>query len=107
MKEELKMDFFLRNLEVVEVLYESEKAYQVKVKFVSKIVSCCHVCGTNLEDEVSKLVGIGPSCSKKLGLRRPTKNDANAFMAEFEALITTVGIIGPIWVAKGQIKRIV
>lgn len=104
LQKQLDMKFFLRNLEVVEVLSETPKAYMVKIQFVSKIACNCHVCGRPLDTEVSRAVGIGPVCAVKIGLIRPTLNDAQSTINELEALCRTIGTIGPVWVPKSQIK---
>jgi hypothetical protein len=101
---ELNMEFFLRNLEVVEVLHETTNAYQVKVKFLSMIASSCHLCGRPLDNEISRLTGIGPSCAKKLGLSRPNINEAHKTITELEHLCSQIGVIGPLWLPKSQIK---
>lgn len=105
-KEEAKMDFFLRNLEIVEVLDETARAYQVQVRFVSKIVKNCCACGKALDNEISKATGIGPTCAKKIGLSRPSLNDAQKTIIELEALCVKIGLIGPLWIPKSQIKLI-
>ncbi len=57
---ELNLQFFFRNLIVDEVLAETAKAVQVKVRFNSRITTCCHICGLGLDNEISKACGIGP-----------------------------------------------
>lgn len=102
---QLSMAFFLRNLEVTEVLNETPKAYEVKVNFVSKIACNCHVCGRALDNEISKATGIGPTCAAKIGLSRPNISDAHKTIQELEDLCRQIGTIGPIWIPKSQIKK--
>lgn len=104
LKMEQGLPYFFRNLEVTEVLNETQKAYQLKVKFVSKIVTSCHVCGLHLDTDVSRATGIGPVCADRLGLKRPTLETAQETLRAIDALCSSVGIIGPIWVPKSQIK---
>lgn len=104
LQNELHMDFFLRNLEVTQVVAETAKAYQMKVKFVSRIACNCHVCGRALDNEISKAVGIGPVCAEKIGLSRPSLSDAQRTIDELESLCRKIGEIGPLWVPKSQIK---
>lgn len=101
---DLNMDYFFRNLEIVDVANETAKAYQVTVKFVSKVVTSCHVCGRDLDTEVSKACGIGPVCADRLGLPRPTLERAEETLKALEALCGQLGTIGPIWLPKSQIK---
>lgn len=103
---EKQMQYFFRNLEVVEVLGETPKAYKVNVKFVSRIVTNCHICGRDLDTEVSRATGIGPVCAKKIGLPLPTLATAQDTLKALEAMVAGIGTIGPIWVAKSQIKAV-
>lgn len=106
LKADLNMEYFFRNLEVMEVLAETPRAYQVKVKFVSKIVTSCHICGAELDTDVSRATGIGPVCAKRIGLQRPTLATAQETLKAIDALCSSVGTLGPVWVPKSQIKNI-
>lgn len=101
---DLSLDFFFRNVEVVEVINETYKAYQLKVKFVSQIVTSCHICGRDLDTEISRATGIGPVCADKMGLPRPTLATAQDTLAAIDALCVKIGSVGPIWIPKSQIK---
>lgn len=103
---DLGMEYFFRNLEIVEVLTETAKAYQLKVKFVSKIVTSCHVCGRDLDTDVSKSCGIGPVCADRLGLPRPTLETAHLTLQALDALCGNIGVVGPIWLPKSQVRAI-
>lgn len=102
---DLGMDYFFRNLEVTEVLNETVKAYQVKVQFVAQIVTSCHICGRDLDTEVSRATGIGPVCADKMGLPRPTLATAQETLQAIDALCKQIGAVGPIWIPKSQIKN--
>lgn len=101
---DLNMQYFFRNLEIVEIKNETAKAYQVQVKFVSKIVTSCHICGKELDTDVSRATGIGPTCAKRLGIPRPTLATANDTLALIDGLCQSLGVVGPIWIPKSQIK---
>lgn len=105
LQKQLELNFFLRNLEVVEVISETPKAYMVRVKFVSKIACNCHVCGRPLDNAISKATGIGPICAVKIGLTRPSLSNAQATIDELEALCVQIGTLPAVWVPKSQIKR--
>lgn len=102
---ELNMEVFFRNLEVMEVCRETSKAYEVKVKFVSTIVTSCHVCGRELDTDVSRAVGIGPVCADKLGIPRPTLENAHETLKLIDAKCSEIGTLGPFWIPKSQIKN--
>ena len=103
---DLGMQYFFRNLNVVEVVSESQKAFQVKVSFVSKIVTSCHICGRELDTDVSRATGIGPVCADRLGIKRPTLATASETLDAIDALCKNLGTIGPVWLPKSQIKQI-
>jgi hypothetical protein len=101
-----EMPYFFRNLEVVEIKNETAKAYQLTVKFVSKIVTSCHICGKDLDTDISRATGIGPVCADRLGIRRPTLETAHETLQAIDALCRNLGIIGPLWIPKSQIKTV-
>lgn len=100
---ELKLQYFFRNIIIVEVLAETSKAIQVKLRFNDKVTTVCHLCGLGLDTEVSKATGIGPVCAKRLGFKRVTLNDASAILAKVTDEAKIAGTIGPIWLPKSQI----
>lgn len=100
----LKLRIFFRNLIIEEVISETNKAIQVKVSFNSKITTYCHCCGLNLDNEVSKAMGIGPVCAKKyFGFKKVSLTDAMAVLTKIEEEAKIAGVIGPIWIPKSQI----
>lgn len=101
--EENKVPHAFRNLEIVEIFRESAKAIQVRIKYVSKIATSCHLCGQPLDTEISRACGIGPVCAEKLGFKRPKLADAALILAELEKLAQQIGVLGPVWLAKSQI----
>jgi len=104
-KRELEMEIFFCNVEVVEVLAETFKAVRARIKFVSKIAESCHMCGRSLDDEVSKATGVGPICIKRLGIKKASVENAHLIIAELDRLVEHLGVTGPFWIPKSQIKR--
>jgi hypothetical protein len=100
---ELGLQFFFRNLIVESVEAETAKAVLIKVRFNSKVATCCHICGLNLDNEISQACGIGPVCAKRLGFKRVTMSDAAAVLARVEEESKIAGVIGPIWIPKRQL----
>lgn len=100
------MQYFFRNLEVTEVKNETAKAFQVNVKFVSRIITSCHICGRELDTDVSRATGIGPVCADKLGIARPTLETAHQTLEAIDVLCKNLGTIGPIWLPKSQVKTV-
>lgn len=97
------MEFFFRNLEISEMLDETSRAIEIKVKFVSDIQNSCHMCGRSLDCEISRATGIGPVCIKKIGVKRPSKATAQEMLKAIDQLTERIGEIGPIWIPKSQI----
>lgn len=98
------IDIFFRNLEITQVLDESVRGVNCKIKFVSEVASACHICGLPLDTEISRACGIGPVCCGRLGIDRPDKYTAPQILAKIEEYAKKVGEIGPFWIAKSQIK---
>jgi hypothetical protein len=101
--QDAKAPVAFRNFEVVEMLRESAKAIQVRVRMASKIASSCHLCGQPLDTEISRASGVGPVCAEKLGFKRPKLTDAADILAKLDKMAQDFGIIGPVWIPKSQI----
>jgi len=83
----------------------SPKAIRVKGKMTFTDVGCCRCCGKDLTDWISKASGIGPTCAKYMGIKRPTKK---AEIAEFNKnLKEKIDEIGEFefWIPKSHIKN--
>lgn len=90
-----------RNIEVRQVLRESERAILVRAKLSAKPAVNCHICGRALDDEKSIATGIGPTCAKKIGVTREL--DKYELLKVIEDLVEKTGII-ELWIPKSQIK---
>lgn len=99
---ELNLRYFFRNLIIDEVLAETPKALQVKVRFNDKVTTCCHLCGLGLDTEISKATGIGPVCAKKIGFKRVSMADAGAILAKIKEEAQMAGVL-TLWLPKSQI----
>lgn len=100
-----QIKMFFRNLEIKEILDETKKAIQVKIQFLSCIASSCHCCGKKLDTEISRACGIGPVCAVHIGLDRPTIENSQETLRLLDEFAKRVGILGPFWIPKRQIKR--
>ena len=101
---ELGLTHVFRNLLVTEVLRETPKAYQVRVRFMSEIAKVCHLCGTQLDDPLSQATGIGPVCAKKIGIKRATADKAKEVLNGIREYVESVGEVGPVWISKTRVK---
>lgn len=77
-------------LEVVGYSPTQRNFYQVRINATGS-VNVCRVCGKSLTDHNSKVSGIGPVCAKNLGLGNTYKISIQQFMADWAAMVNTVG----------------
>lgn len=103
-KEEHNTGYAFRNLKVLKILKETERAYQMDVEFFGGIASSCGCCGRDLDNAVSKAVGIGPICAEKIGLPRPTLETAKEILEELEKKSKAQGVFNGVWIPKSQVK---
>ena len=104
MKKKLKMMVFFSNLEVVQVLNENEHGYRANVRFVSGVCTNCHCCGKDLDTEVSRASGIGPTCAKKyFSIKRATMDMAQKILDLLDKYCLEVGVIENVWIPKDKI----
>ena len=92
-------------LTVTKVLRETERAYQVVGKMNTSDVSSCRCCGLDLTDWRSQATGVGPVCSKSLGIPYVKKEEDIAVYKKLLKLkIDKIGDL-TFWLAKSQIKE--
>ena len=87
-----------------EVIKETRGMYYMNLQGKAEPTSKCLVCGKNLTNPVSKLYGIGPECSEKVGLIRieseeETKEKLKHIIEQIDDIIWTG------WVIKSAIKE--
>ena len=99
------MDFFWRKLIIEEVIDEKEKSLNIKISFSANVGKYCHICGSVLDNEVSRAAGIGPTCAKKVGVQRPNKENTKVILKELEEVAKKLGVIGPVWISKRSIIK--
>ncbi len=102
-KDEFNLDVIFRNLKVVKVHRETDKAYQVDFQLFGGVARCCGICGRELDNEISKAAGIGPVCATKLGFPRPTIESAEKINKMIEEKFRQAGTIEKKWIPKSQI----
>ena len=90
-------------LTVTKVLRETEKAYQVVGKMNTSDVSSCRCCGKDLTDWRSQATGVGPVCSKSLGIPYvKNEEDVAVYKKLLKLKIDKIGDL-TFWLAKSQI----
>ena len=88
---------------ISKVLKETDKAYQVVGKLTVSDVSSCRVCGRDLTDWRSQATGVGPVCSKSLGIPYVKKEeDVMVYKKLLKLKIDKIGDL-TFWLAKSQI----
>jgi len=92
-------------LTITKVLRETAKAYQVVGKMNTSDVSSCRCCGKDLTDWRSQATGVGPVCSKSLGIPYVKKEeDVVVYKKLLKIKIDKIGDL-TFWLAKSQIKE--
>ena len=87
-----------------EVIKETRGMYYMSLKGKAEPTSKCLVCGRVLLNPVSKLYGIGPECSEKVGLIRiESKEEAKEKLKHIMEQIDDIIWTG--WVIKSAIKE--
>lgn len=87
-----------------EVIKETRGMYYMNLQGKSEHTSRCLVCGKPLTNPVSKLYGIGPECSEKVGLIRiESEEEAKEKLKQIMEQIDDISWSG--WVIKSAIKE--
>lgn len=90
---------------VSEINALTAKAVRVKGKMTFTDVGCCRCCGKDLTDWISKASGIGPTCAKYMGIKRPTtKSEIEEFNKNLKEKIDEIGEF-EFWIPKSHIKN--
>jgi hypothetical protein len=91
-KKEKSIDFHPILVDVTEVMVMSNKAFKLKAKLTKENGGICRCCGKTLTDEMSRMTGIGPVCSKYVGVEHPSnKADLPQYREEINKKIDEVG----------------
>lgn len=87
-----------------EVIKETRGMYYMNLQGKAEPTSKCLVCGKTLINPISKLYGIGPECSEKVGLIRiESEEEAREKWNELVKQIGNIKWTG--WVIKSAIKE--
>lgn len=87
-----------------EVIKETRGMYQMKLHGKAEPTSKCLVCGKGLTNSISKLYGVGPECSDKIGLIRiESEEEAKEKLKHIMDQIDDISWSG--WVIKSAIKE--
>lgn len=87
-----------------EVIKETRGMYYMSLQGKAEPISRCLVCGKSLTNPISKLYGIGPECSEKVGIIRiESEEEAREKWNELVQQIGNIKWEG--WVIKSAIKE--
>lgn len=86
-----------------EVIKETRGMYYMNLQGKAEPTSKCLVCGKNLTNPISKLYGIGPECSEKVGLIIESEEEAKEKLKHIMEQIDDISWSG--WVIKSSIKE--
>jgi hypothetical protein len=85
--------------EVVDVLNETPKAYQVSLKLSAQRTDRCCICGLHLTDPQSVAAGIGPICASRVGVPH-----GDASLVELNRVLNSTAIVTT-WLPKFAVKE--
>lgn len=86
------------------VIKETRGMYYMNLQGKAEPTAKCLVCGKNLTNPISKLYGIGPECSDKIGLIRiESEDEAKEKLKDIMKQIDNISWTG--WVIKSAIKE--
>ena len=87
-----------------EVIKETRGMFKMNLQGKAEPTSRCLVCGKTLTNPISKLYGIGPECSEKVGLIRiESEEEAKEKLKHIMEQIDDINWSG--WVIKSSIKE--
>ena len=87
-----------------DVIKETRGMYYMNLQGKSEPTSKCLVCGKTLTNPISKLYGIGPECSEKVGLIRiESEEEAKEKLKHIMKQIDDITWMG--WIIKSAIKE--
>jgi len=90
---------------VTKVLRTTNKAFQVVGRMNTSDVTSCRCCGRDLTDWRSQATGVGPVCSKSLGIPYVRKEeDVAVYKKLLQLKMENIGDL-TFWVPKSQIKE--
>ena len=87
-----------------EIIKETRGMYYMNLQGKAEPTSKCLVCGKTLTNPISKLYGIDPECSEKVGLIRiESEDEAKEKLKDIMEQIDDISWAG--WVIKSAIKE--
>jgi hypothetical protein len=104
-KKEYGFQFMPILVDVVKTTKLSKKAIKIVAKLTKQNGDVCRCCGATLTDHFSMITGIGPICSKNLGVKYiKSSEELKRFEQELSDKIDEIGEF-EFWLPKSQIKE--
>ena len=91
-KKSYDLDFHPILVDVTKLVKSSNRALLIRAKLTKENGGICRCCGKTLTDEMSRMTGLGPVCSKYVGVEHPsTKADLPLYRQQISDKIDEVG----------------
>lgn len=104
-KKEYNFEFMPILVDVVKTTKISQKAVKIVAKLTKENGNICRCCGATLTDHFSMITGIGPICSKNLGVKYiKSETELQRFKDDLVNKIDEIGEF-EFWLPKSQIKE--
>lgn len=104
-KKEYGFQFMPILVDVVKTTKISQKAVKIVAKLTKENGDICRCCGATLTDHFSMITGIGPICSKNLGVKYiKSEMEIQRFREDLVSKIDEIGEF-EFWLPKSQVKE--
>jgi hypothetical protein len=107
-KEEYGLEFHPILIDVTAVTGMTDRALRIKGKLTKENGGICRCCAKTLTDDISKVTGIGPICSKYVGVPHPRNlydtNEIETYKKNMSEKIDSIGEF-EFWIPKKAIVK--
>lgn len=103
----LGLNFHPILVDLIITTHMTTDAVRVRAKLTEENGKCCRICNATLKTSLGMIVGIGPICSKRIGLKYPVSEETlSSFRDHVTQKLNSIGEF-EFWLPKSQIKEYV
>jgi hypothetical protein len=104
-KKSMGLKFHPILIDVTTIVTFDERTMTLKGKLTKQNGGICRCCGKTLKTDMSKMTGIGPVCSKYVGVQHPkTEEDLEKYNQDLSNMIDQIGEF-QFTIAKNRIEK--
>jgi hypothetical protein len=106
-RKNLGLNFHPLLVDLISTTHMTTDSVRVRAKLTQQNGKCCRICNATLKTERAMIVGIGPTCSKHIGLKYPISEETLlSFRDHVTKKLNSIGEF-EFWLPKSQIKEYV